>query len=142
MPTVAQVDVTTDGRMALRSPYDPLVVQTVKDAIPYTFREWRKGEKVWLIAPEWGDVVVQMLHDVGVKVVDNRLKVLPAAVPADLQRACTILEILPTASLAVAEAVYKTQAKKYHPDHGGDTAKMQELNEAMRVFKAYTTEDI
>lgn len=41
------------------------------------------------------------------------------------------LYLVPGAPTEVVKAAYRALAQKYHPDHGGDTAKMQALNAAM-----------
>lgn len=43
--------------------------------------------------------------------------------------------IAASASLAVAEAVYKTLAKERHPDAGGSDAAMKELNRAIEWYR-------
>lgn len=47
-----------------------------------------------------------------------------------------ILGIRPDASLDVAEAVYKMLAKTAHPDAGGSTERMTELNAAIEKVRA------
>jgi len=41
------------------------------------------------------------------------------------------LFLIPDAPVEVVKAAYKALALKYHPDRGGDQAKMQELNSAI-----------
>jgi hypothetical protein len=47
---------------------------------------------------------------------------------------CARLHLLPDAPPELIKAAYKTLAMKFHPDHGGDTRRMQELNEAFRLL--------
>ena len=42
-----------------------------------------------------------------------------------------LLEIRPDASLEVAEAVYKTKVRNFHPDKGGSSDQMKALNRAI-----------
>ena len=138
MPRAAVIDIGTDDRLILRSPYDQALVQALKEAIPYTYREWDGAAKVWRIAPEWGDILLQTLEALGVTAVDKRpVLPQPAAVSPELQKACLQLFVLPEAPLAVAEAAYKALARLHHPDVGGDTETMQALNEAIATFKAF-----
>lgn len=51
------------------------------------------------------------------------------------QIALTELFLLPNAPADVITAVFRVLAKKYHPDMGGSTEKMQRLNAAMEVLK-------
>ncbi len=46
------------------------------------------------------------------------------------------LHLLPTAPAAVIKAAYKALAVLNHPDHGGDTAAMQRINDAFRKLAA------
>jgi curved DNA-binding protein CbpA len=46
------------------------------------------------------------------------------------------LHLLPDAPPELIKAAYKTLAMKFHPDHGGDTRRMQELNEALQLLAA------
>jgi hypothetical protein len=139
MPLAAVVTVGDDERLILRSPYDPALVEALKDAIPRAYREWDAAAKVWRIDPDWGDVVLQALTDIGVSVVDKRPAVpSPTTVAPKLQEACIELCIRPEAPVEVAEAAYKALARLHHPDVGGDTAKMQALNNAIQTFKAFT----
>ena len=45
------------------------------------------------------------------------------------------LFVTPSAPFEVIEAAYKALARLYHPDNGGDTAKMQEVNAAYAALK-------
>lgn len=51
------------------------------------------------------------------------------------QEALTELYLLPNAPAFVINAVYRTLAKKYHPDAGGTTEQMQRLNAAVEVLR-------
>lgn len=46
----ATVTVTSDGSLAFRSSYDPLLVGELKRLIPYSDRRWDADNKQWLIA--------------------------------------------------------------------------------------------
>jgi hypothetical protein len=139
MAMAAILSVGDDGRLVLRSPYDPALLDALKEAIPYAYREWDKTAKVWRIDPEWGDVVVQILTDCGVTVRDKRPPVATtAAVPPQLQAACARLTITADAPLEVAIAAHRAWARLKHPDVGGDTETMQQLNDAIAIFKAFT----
>jgi len=46
------------------------------------------------------------------------------------------LHLLPDAPPELIKAAYRTLAQMNHPDHGGDTRRMQELNEAFRLLAA------
>jgi hypothetical protein len=139
MAIAAVLLVGADERLVLKSPYNPDLVQALKDAVPYGYREWDGPAKVWRIDPDWPDVVFTALTAIGVTIVDKRpADPLPTPVAPDLQEACTRLCITPEAPLVVAEAAYKALARLHHPDVGGEVATMQALNEAIATFKAFT----
>ena len=46
-----------------------------------------------------------------------------------------VLQVRPDAAMEVIEAVYKSLAKKAHPDMGGSTAQMTELNDAIERIR-------
>jgi curved DNA-binding protein CbpA len=45
-----------------------------------------------------------------------------------------VLQVHPRAEAEVIRAAYRTLARKYHPDHGGDPARMIALNDAWDVL--------
>jgi curved DNA-binding protein CbpA len=45
-----------------------------------------------------------------------------------------VLQVSPRAELEVIRAAYRTLARKYHPDHGGDAGRMIALNDAWDVL--------
>jgi curved DNA-binding protein CbpA len=45
-----------------------------------------------------------------------------------------VLQVHPRAEAEVIRAAYRTLARKYHPDHGGDSARMIALNDAWDVL--------
>ena len=51
---------TKDGMLILRTPYDPLLVQSLKTTIPSADRRWNAASKVWEIDPAWAQTL-QML---------------------------------------------------------------------------------
>src|SRR5262245_40962199 len=138
MAVAAVLLVGADDRLALKSPFNPELVAALKDAIPYSYREWDAASKVRRIDPDWADVVLQALGAIGVNVVDKRPPVTPpTAVAPALHEACRRLCIVPEAPVEVAEAAYKALARLHHPDVGGSTEMMQELNDAIQTFKAF-----
>ena len=136
------VSLAADGRLALKSRYDPSLVDVIKTLIPSWARTWDGDVKTWSLAPEWGDGLIERLRELGMTVTDRRPPPAPPqttalTVASALQEACEALHITPDAPVAVAEASFKALAKRYHPDVGGDTATFQQLNEALQTFKAW-----
>jgi hypothetical protein len=130
-----------DERFALKTPYDKDFVEALKCMIPASSREWSPERKTWYIDQTYDETVVDLITSGGGRVLDKR-PVLAAApvIPGPLQEACTLLCVTPEAPLSVAEAAFKAQARRHHPDVGGDTEMMQRLNNALATFKAFTEE--
>lgn len=81
------------------------------------------------------DDVIRDIYRKGMTAQQPRPQAAPETIPAHYRT----LGVLPGAGLEVSEAAYKTLVKRHHPDLGGSTAKMQEINAAMdRVRKDYT----
>jgi len=141
MPVAAVLVMGADERLALKSPYNPDLVTALKDAIPYHYREFDRPAKTWRIDPEWGEVLIAALEAIGIAVVDKRPATAPTPTVAQaLAEACRRLTILPEAPVEVAEAAYKAWAKLCHPDVGGSTEQMQEINDAIATFKSFNEE--
>jgi hypothetical protein len=137
------VSLADDGRLALKCRYDPDLVDVLKTMIPSYDRTWDGVAKTWYLSPDWGDGLIETLRERGMVVTDRRPpppspQTTALAVPSALQEACVALCIAPHASVAIAEAAFKTLAKQHHPDVGGDTAIFQQLNAALATFKAFT----
>src|SRR5215510_1137336 len=112
MAVAAVLLVGADDRLALKSPYNPALIQALKDAVPYEYREWDVATKTWRIDVDWADTLLQALTNIGVTVVDKRPAVpLPTSVAPALHEACARLCITPDAPLAVAEAAFKALAR-------------------------------
>lgn len=60
---------------------------------------------------------------------------LQLAAPQAARDPYEVLQVRPDAAMEVIEAVYKSLAKKAHPDAGGSDAAMKELNEAIERIR-------
>src|SRR6185295_3164892 len=54
---------------------------------------------------------------------------------AAVRQQTTIVGSFDAITLEMIEAGYRVLAKRFHPDVGGDSRKMQQLNEAMERFR-------
>ena len=55
-PTITRTD---DGRAVLRFPYDPWLVESLKDSIPSHARAYDPAERTWTVTPAYVAVAVQ-----------------------------------------------------------------------------------
>jgi len=128
------------------------LVSSIKCAIPPGFRTYRPAERCWQVdadaksdLDEW---LRQVQHVMSVRVVwtdetagakEERQHQWP---PAGYRKQPTReellkrLHLLPDAPPELIKVAYRELAKLNHPDKGGDTRRMQELNEAVRLLAA------
>ena len=130
-----------DDRCCLESPYHQGLIEQLKATIPLGSRSWDNDRKRWLVSALYVADLLTMLHDLGAQVLDDRIDakapVHVPAMPEDLAQAFTTLHLLPTAPLGVAEAVFKTWARHFHPDVGGDPALFRAANDAIQTIRHY-----
>lgn len=55
----ATITPSSDG-LILKSPYNAGLVQALKDQIPYSERKWDNGNKVWIVAPQHGQLLADL----------------------------------------------------------------------------------
>jgi len=124
------------------SPYDRILVDRLKGSIPPSFRHWQPERKRWLIEGPYIDVILRLLRERFDEVIEfNKPK--PFTSPGNPSRCacktepdCVRLFVLPDAPLPVITAAYRALSKELHPDHGGSTEAMQQLNAAFERLKA------
>ncbi len=129
---------TADGRSyEVRFPFDRDVVEGIKQLVPAHSRRFDPDEKCWYVAPAFRDVVYELLADTFLEVETDSERTSTYTPPTNTTPATsyTVLHLLPSAPVEVAEAAYRTLSRLHHPDHGGDTAKMQALNEAIAIIR-------
>jgi hypothetical protein len=52
-----------NGVLAYRTPYSPRLVEKLKAVIPASDRRWEPGRKLWLVAPQYAQALVQLTAD-------------------------------------------------------------------------------
>lgn len=109
------------------------LIDDLKKIIPSYDRTYDPQSYTWFIAAG---------YVAGVETITNRYGVDIYVIGDDgldggAHRAHALRELylLPTAPQPVIDAVYRTLAKQYHPDRGGDTAAMQRLNQIMETLR-------
>ena len=120
--------------MLLDAPYSKTFIQELKKSLPAKKRAWDNNDKVWIIPVDQFEKVTFILDKY---FEDTLLLDFPAQDVA--QDVWGKLYLLPGAPLEVVKAVYKALSLKYHPDRGGDVARMSEVNvaynELMKEYK-------
>lgn len=115
--------------MQLEAPYDNEFTDTLKTSLPTNKRAWDPANKCWIIAADQFDKLTHILDKFFSETVLLDF-------PAHEVEATnwSKLYLIPNTPLEIVRAVYKALAMLYHPDRGGDTAKMQEINLAYKAI--------
>lgn len=117
----------------LRFPFSRELVDDLKSGIPACQRSWDPDRKVWTVfgSERWANLAVDFLLEAFpyakiVRPIERPIRQ-TATASNDPYRA---LHLLPTAPPELVKSAYRTLSKLNHPDHGGDTVAMQQLNGA------------
>ena len=129
---------TALGDAVLTWPYCPAMLEDLKATIPYRFRNWDRGRKVWTIEPAYADLAIEIL-----------LQHFPTAETPRRSRAQAhgqgrpagndhfrVLHLRETAPVELIEASYRVLARLHHPDAGGSDEAMQAINGAYAALRA------
>jgi hypothetical protein len=111
------------------------MVDAIKLTIPSRQRTWKPEIKQWWFR---ADVIVAVCS-LADKHCGRYVHVEELYTPTDSApvTAYAALHLLPSAPPEVINAAYRALAKQVHPDSGGDTAKMQEINAAYALLRDY-----
>jgi hypothetical protein len=129
MPRGAEFRYTAFGEGRITWPYCPPMLEDLKAAIPYRFRNWDPTGKVWTIDPAYVDVAIAvLLHHFPDASVPRRGRTdtTTNSAPAG-NDPFALLHLLPSAPREVIDASFRALAKSCHPDRGGTDARMREL---------------
>lgn len=109
--------------LQLEVPYNADFNATMKKSIPAKKRQWDNNDKCWYLAADQFD---KLTHLLDTYFDETLLLDFPAQEVAT--DAWAKLGLLPNAPLQLVQAAYRALSMIHHPDHGGDPAKMQEIN--------------
>lgn len=99
-------------------------------------RRWDAPNKRWLLKDDALVLYMLRLHGMTVECDDNAPPPTTHRAPVmDRAAALRLLHLQPDAPDWLVQAAYRAAAKKLHPDAGGDTEKMQIINQAMEVLR-------
>jgi hypothetical protein len=108
------------------------MLEDLKAAIPYRFREWDPARKVWTIESAYADLAIEILlrhFPTAETPRHSRPQANTQTRPTDNDPFAT-LHLLPSAPVEVVKAAYRALAKLHHPDVQGDAITMRRLTEA------------
>ena len=112
-------------------------IESLKQNVCPSYRKYDAENRRWLFCPEAMIDVFDTLDAYGIGYDGDQTPPPPPPPPSLMNRQMALanLFLLPNAPADVITAVFRVLAKKYHPDLGGSTEKMQQLNAAMEVLK-------
>jgi hypothetical protein len=124
------------GDASVRFAFDAGVVALIKVVVPPRYRKWHANTKTWGIGGRYVDAVIRAARIAGQRVIDDSTggRATGSGERVDRPRQRMITTWAETLFAAVgperAEPVFKALVKVLHPDAGGDTQLMQDLNRA------------
>lgn len=140
-----------NNKLTVETPYNQSWVTAIKLCVPGSRREWVQHQGIWLFDTRYYDCVrtiTECMFGSGViDAVGQKLEhqdvawwdkwkayqdgYTPPTPKASKGGPYDVLFVKSDAPMIVIQAAYRALANKYHPDKGGDEAKMQELTNAM-----------
>ncbi|MDO8616080.1 MAG: J domain-containing protein [Dehalococcoidia bacterium] len=112
------------GGYACRFGYDAELVTALKRAVPGRHRRWDPKRKAWLVSVGGWPLAERVFVEYGL------LEGLRTS-----GTAWDTLHLQPTAPPELVTAAYRTLAKLHHPDRGGSTERMRDLNLAFEKLR-------
>ncbi len=122
-----------DGTARLYTPFDADFVDDLKARIPARLRRWDKPDKCWVVSATGIDrakIIAIRFY--------GHVEDIPPPSPQSNAVAVTpfaVLHLTPDAPADLVPIVYRHLAKAFHPDRGGDTRQMQQINEAYEKIR-------
>ena len=111
-----------DGGFWTDTPYNADFVEDLKATLPKLARLWDPDRKCWWVDPEYIDLALAVI----LRWYDEVIT--PDQAQLTAESSWDTLYLQPGAPVQVIRAVYRVLAKMNHPDHGGETKAMQEIN--------------
>jgi hypothetical protein len=128
----------------LSFPYCAALIARIKAAGTSACRSFDPRTKVWTVREPFLMAAIAMVYDVYPDVViDDPARAKASGKSkasgkrsAHLDPDYSALRLLPSAPDPLVDAAYKCLARLHHPDVGGDTTRMQQLNAAREAIRA------
>lgn len=112
------------GVVCARFPYNVKVIDEIRAQIPKGKKSWNPDNKVWEFSVEAIDTIVKILQSYFDDVIDLT-QATPPLPPTSIS-ADPLLSLLDEDDI---KKIRQMLSKKYHPDLGGDAAKMAKINQ-------------
>jgi hypothetical protein len=122
----------------LTFPYSAALVDELKAGIPYRYRTYDPTGKEWTVQAEFADFATALLlehfpdADIPAHARWRQTRPERRGAGADHFR---VLHLRETAPVELIEASYRVLARLHHPDRGGTTEAMQQINGAYAALR-------
>ena len=125
----AEIIRTQAGDVILKTPFVGKFIDEMKNMVPKQYRAWEPIEKVWFVDGSYAEEIEQLVsyYFPDVETIDLARAAMVTAIPSWAKT----LHIQPDAPQEVTEAAYRALSKIFHPDRGGSTEKMKQINAAV-----------
>jgi hypothetical protein len=134
--TAARMTRTADGTYRVTFNYHPGVVDAIKMLVPAGSRRYDPSERAWYVANAYQRIIHELLEDVFIEVeTDSERTAYTPPSDRSPRTEYTILHLLPSAPPELVESAYRCLSRLHHPDAGGTTTTMQELNSAVATIR-------
>ena len=123
-----------DGSAAdITFPFSAFVVAEIKRSVPAPLRSYDPSTKTWTVAARYVGDIYHILDQAfgGVDVEGARSGAADHGRRAGTDDSYVVLHLLPSAPPELVTAAHRCLAKIHHPDAGGSTAVMQQINRAV-----------
>lgn len=127
--------ISANGRAVLAFPFDRWLVESLKAEIPPYARSYDPARKTWTVEQPYIRTARRLLTTVWPDAEIEEEPRFRSPSERTPRAEYHILHLQPTAPPELVEAAYKCLSRLYHPDAGGDTEKMMQINEAISTIR-------
>ena len=129
-PTITR---TANGSVVLKFPFHKFLVESLKIDVPAHARTYDPDTRAWTVTEPYAPIAFRLMHVIFPDVV-----IVDAAAADRAPRAgdaYRVLHLLPSAPPELVTAAHRCLAKLNHPDRGGSTVAMQQINAAVDLIR-------
>jgi hypothetical protein len=117
-------------------PFNRELIDRWKSAVPYARRSYDPASKAWRF---WGGYEAEAIEQLLAYFPDAEIPTRRRSGSGPKADRCTdhfrVLHLRETAPVELIEASYRVLARLHHPDHGGATETMQQINGAYAALR-------
>lgn len=136
MSMIPHIERQPDGSVRLTFPYSAPLIDAIKRAIPPVARSYDPEMKAWTVSPAYAALAARLMDGTFGYVRRDTAGSGPRPGPIrQSDRDYAVLHLLPSAPPELIEAAFRCLSRLHHPDRGGETGRMTELNLAVGAIR-------